>query len=90
MRYTVYAGLGLMVTAESTFWFNVLKAKYFPSAREDDQQKAKQLLEDFRAAVRGYRAVWLTNYGRYYGAYTWGLGYGGLDALEVAEFDERD
>lgn len=78
-----------MATAESTFWFNVIKAKYFPSSREEDQEKAEQFLEDFRAAVRGYRAVWMRNYGRYYGAYTWGLGYGGLDALESAEYDER-
>lgn len=88
MRYTVYAGLGLMATAESTFWYNVIKAKYFPSAREEDQEKDERFLEDFRAAVKGYRAVWMRNYGRYYSAYLWGLGYGGLDALEASEYSQ--
>ena len=80
MRYTVFAGLGLMAAAETTFWLNVVKAKYFPSSRADEKEKDEHLLESLQAAVKGFRAVWLTNYGKYYGTYIWGLGYGGLDA----------
>ncbi|KAF3042023.1 hypothetical protein E8E11_007295 [Didymella keratinophila] len=81
VRYTVYAGLGLMATAETTFWFNVIRAKYFPSKVDKEQEEAARLLDDFRAAIKGYRAVWLRNYDRYHGAYIWGAGYGGLDGL---------
>jgi hypothetical protein len=81
VRYTVYAGLGLMATVETTFWFNVLKAKFFPSTSVEEQQKAEQLLNDVRSAIKGYRGVWMGNYGRYYGVYLWGLGYGGLNGL---------
>lgn len=82
MRYTVYAGLGLMATAETTFWFNVIRAKYFPSQVTEEQEEAARLLGNFRAAIQGYRAVWLRNYDRYYGAYIWGAGYSGLDGLQ--------
>ena len=71
-----------MATAESTFWFNVIKAKYFPSVREKEKEKDEQFLRYLGAAVKGYKAVWVRNYGRYYGSYTWGLDYGGLDELE--------
>lgn len=81
MRYTVYAGLGLMATAETTFWFNIVKAKYFPSKVASEQEEATQLLDDFKAAIKDYRAVWLRNYDRYYGAYIWGAGYDGLNGL---------
>jgi hypothetical protein len=81
VRYTVCAGLGLMATVESTFWFNVIKAKFFPSAEADEQAKAEEFLGSIRDAVKGYRKVWMSNYGRYYGAHLWGLGYGGLDGL---------
>jgi hypothetical protein len=74
VRYTVYAGFGLMVTVESTFWFNVIKAKLFPSASEEDKRKAEQFLEDVRSAIAGYKATWMGNYGRYYGGYVWGVG----------------
>lgn len=82
VRYTVYAGLSLMATVESTFWFKVLKAKFLPLASEEQRQKADQFLEDIKGAVKGYRKVWMSNYGRYYGAYAWGLSYGGLDGLK--------
>ena len=82
VRYTVYAGLGLMATVESTFWFKVLKAKFFPSVSQEEQEQADQFLETIRGAVKGYRKVWLRNYNRYYGAHLWGLGYGGLDGLD--------
>jgi hypothetical protein len=85
VRYTVYAGLGLMATAETTFWLSVIRAKYFPSSYAEEERKAEQLLESLQAAVKGFRAVWLTNYGKYYGAYTWGIEYGGLDAADAAE-----
>jgi hypothetical protein len=81
VRYTVYVGLGLMATAETTFWYNVIRAKYFPSKVAEGQEEAARLMADLRAAVKGYRAVWLYNYDRYYGAYIWGVGYGGLDRL---------
>lgn len=71
-----------MVTVESTFWFNVLKAKFFPSASEVERQQAEDFLERIASAVKGYRAVWMRNYHRYYGAHLWGLGYGGLDGLD--------
>ena len=83
MRYTVYAGLALMATAESTFWFNVVRAKYFPSQVVEGKEDADRFLQDLRSAVKGYRMVCLANYGRYYGAYAWGLGYGGLDELST-------
>ena len=82
VRFTVYAGLGLMATAEATFWFNVIRAKYFPSKVAEEQEEAARLLDDFWLAIKGYRAVWLRNYDRYYGAYVWGVGYGGLDDLQ--------
>lgn len=82
VRYTVYAGLGLMATVESTFWFHVLRAKFFPRAVEADRQQDDELLTRLESAVAGYRAVWMRNYQRYYGAHVWGLGYGGLDNLE--------
>jgi hypothetical protein len=83
VRYTVYAGLALMVTAESTFWFNVVRAKYFPSKAVEGKEEADRFLQDLWNAVKGYRTVWLANYNRYYGAYAWGLGYGGLDGLST-------
>ncbi|USP79107.1 uncharacterized protein yc1106_06381 [Curvularia clavata] len=82
IRYTVYAGLGLMVTVESTFWFHVLRAKFFPRALEADRQQDDELLNRLKSAVAGYRVVWMKNYQRYYGAHMWGLDYGGLDGLE--------
>ncbi|KAF9691962.1 hypothetical protein EKO04_010087 [Ascochyta lentis] len=82
VRYTVYAGIGLMATAESTFWFNVARAKYFPSTQEEEKGKADQFLQELQAAMQGYKAVWMGNYGRYYDAYIWGADYGGLDGLQ--------
>jgi hypothetical protein len=82
VRYTVYAGLGLMATVETTFWFYVLRAKFFPRASQQEQQKADALLERVNDAFNSYRCVWMANYGRYYGAYMWGLGYGGLDGIQ--------
>jgi hypothetical protein len=81
VRYTVYAGLGLMATVETTFWFNVLRAKFFPRASDEEKSEDEELLHRLRDAMKGYRYVWMRNYGRYYGAYVWGLGYGGLDGL---------
>ncbi|KAI4921048.1 hypothetical protein J4E85_009163 [Alternaria conjuncta] len=81
VRYTVYAGLGLMATVETTFWFHVLRAKFFPRASAEEQEKADALLERLGEAMKNYRHVWMRNYGRYYGAHVWGLGYGGLDGL---------
>ena len=85
VRYTVYAGLGLMTTVETTFWFNVLRAKFFPRASGEKQRDDDELLERMGDAVKGYRRVWMGNYGRYYGADVWGLGYGGLDGLDGLE-----
>jgi hypothetical protein len=82
VRYTVYAGVGLMVTAESTFWFNVIKAKCFPSKVAGEKEKAEQFLQDLKLVVQGYKAVWMRNYGRHYSTYTWGLDYNGLDGLD--------
>ena len=82
VRYTVYAGLGLMATVETTFWFHVLRAKFFPRASEEEQKKADALLQRLSDAMKNYRYVWMSNYNRYNGAYVWGLGYGGLDGLE--------
>ncbi|KAI4622766.1 uncharacterized protein J4E87_006333 [Alternaria ethzedia] len=81
VRYTVYAGLGLMATVETTFWFHVLRAKFFPRASAEEQEKADALLQRLSEAMKNYRHVWMTNYNRYYGAHVWGLGYGGLDGL---------
>ena len=82
VRWTVYAGLGIMATVESTFWFNVIKAKFFPSASAEEKEKADEFLDTIQAAASGYRLVWMRNYNRYYGAHLWGLGYGGLDGLD--------
>ena len=82
VRYTLYAGFAIMATAESTFWFNVIRAKYFPSTSVEEKEEADQLLERMSSVVKGFRKVWLVNYGRYYGAHLWGVGYGGLDGLE--------
>ena len=82
VRYTVYAGVGLMATVETTFWFHVLRAKFFPRASAEEQEKADALLARLNEAMRNYRYVWMANYNRYYSAYMWGLGYGGLDGLD--------
>jgi hypothetical protein len=63
-----------MATAESTFWFNVIKAKYFPSADDEENEKGERLLEIVVEAIQGYRARYLGNYWRYYGGYIWGAG----------------
>ena len=81
VRYTVYFGLGLMATVESTFWFNVLRAKFFPSTSLEQKKKNDEFLENIGDAIRGYRRVYVRNYGRYYGAYVWGVDYGGLDGM---------
>ena len=85
VRYTVYAGLGLMATVEITFWYHVLRAKFFPRASVEEQEKADALLQRLSEAMKNYRHVWMANYNRYYGAYVWGLGYGGLDGLDDDE-----
>lgn len=82
VRYTLYAAFALMVAGESTFWYKVLSARFFPPPLEEDRLAADRLLADVGAAVQGYRAVWMANYAKYYGVYLWGLGYGGLDGLE--------
>ncbi|KAF2033184.1 hypothetical protein EK21DRAFT_39204, partial [Setomelanomma holmii] len=74
VRYTVYAGLGLMVSVESTFWYNVLKARFVPSKSEEEKEKAEIFLGRVRGAVQGYGAAWMGNYWRYYGGYVWGVG----------------
>jgi hypothetical protein len=74
VRYTIYAGLGLMATVESTFWFNVIKANFFPAKSEEEQLRAQELMENLHEAVVGARAAWMGNYGRYYGGYVWGVG----------------
>ncbi|KAI4688947.1 hypothetical protein J4E81_007664 [Alternaria sp. BMP 2799] len=81
VRYTVYAGLGLMATVETTFWYHVLRAQFFPRASAEEQDKADALLQRLSEAMKNYRHVWMANYNRYYGAHVWGLGYGGLDGL---------
>lgn len=83
VRYTVYAGMALMATAESTFWLNVIRAKHFPPEAVHGKEDADAFLQDLRAAIKGYRAVWLANYDRYYSAYAWGLGYGGLNGVLI-------
>ena len=79
VRYTVYAGVGLMVTAESTFWFHVIKAKFSLLKSAEENEEAHEFLHDLRAVVTSYKIVWMGNYGRYYSAYVWGADYGGLD-----------
>ncbi|EMD59847.1 hypothetical protein COCSADRAFT_49412, partial [Bipolaris sorokiniana ND90Pr] len=74
VRYTVYASLGLMATVESTFWFHVLRAKFFPRATQADRQQDDELLDRLKSAMAGFRQVWMGNYQRYYGAHLRGLG----------------
>jgi hypothetical protein len=82
VRYTVYAGLGLMATVETTFWLHVLRAKFFPRASDEERSEDDELLLRLRDAMKSYSYVWMRNYGRYYGAYVWGVGYGGLGGLD--------
>jgi hypothetical protein len=74
VRYTVYAGLGLMATVESAIWINVFRAKFFPSRSQEEKRNAEVLLERVRGAVAGFKAAWMGNYGRYYAGYVWGVG----------------
>ncbi|KAH7391042.1 hypothetical protein DE146DRAFT_153021 [Phaeosphaeria sp. MPI-PUGE-AT-0046c] len=74
VRYTVYFGLGLMATVETTFWFHVLKAKFFPAKEEGQRAKAAEFLERVSDAVKGVRGAWMGNYRRYYEGYVWGVG----------------
>lgn len=71
IRYTIYTGFALAATAETTFWANVIYAKWF--AGEEDREKADALLEKLSEAVRGYRARYLVNYGAYWRRTLWGL-----------------
>lgn len=71
--------MGLVVTVESTVWFHVIKAKYFPPEPVEEKEETDQFLHDLRAVVASYKTVWIGNYGRYYSAYVWGANYGGLD-----------
>ena len=60
--------MGLMVTVESTFWFHVIKAKYFPPKSAEEKEETDQFLHDIRAVITGYKTVWMRNYGRSYSA----------------------
>lgn len=60
-----------MVAGETTFWSNLIYAKWFGTAEQKD--KADLLLERFGEAVRTYRVIWMINYGNYWGAGMWGL-----------------
>ncbi|KAF2868719.1 hypothetical protein BDV95DRAFT_579168 [Massariosphaeria phaeospora] len=71
VRYTVYAGLGLMATAETTFWTNVIYAKYF--APDDEKEKSEEFLANAWAFIDGYRRRWIPNYQKYYSSHLWGL-----------------
>jgi hypothetical protein len=53
VRYTVYAGLGLMITVESSFWFNIIKAKFFPAKSDEERAKAEELMENYGGYVWG-------------------------------------
>jgi hypothetical protein len=70
-RYTMYTGFALLAVGETTFWSNLIYAKWF--AKGEQKEKADLLLERFGEAVRGYRARWMINYGNYWGAVMWGL-----------------
>lgn len=74
VRYTIYAGLGLMATVETTFWLSVLKAKFFPANTEDGEHEAEDILLRLREGFAGYKANWMINYGNYYSGYVWGIG----------------
>jgi hypothetical protein len=63
-----------MAVVESTFWYKVIKAKFFPARSEEEKAKAEELIENLREAIGGYRTAWLGNYWRYYGGYMWGVG----------------
>lgn len=71
VRYTLYTGVALAATAETSFWANVVYAKYF--AGEEDRERADAFLAKCSEAVRGYRARWMVNYGRYWSENLWGL-----------------
>jgi hypothetical protein len=66
----VLGSFAVIATAETTFWTNVIYAKYF--AKEGDE-RAGDFLERCREALRGYRQRYLFNYRRYYEANLWGL-----------------
>lgn len=68
-RWVIYAGLAILATAETTFWSQVICAKFFSK----DEQKAGELLGRVKEAVREYRRVWLPNYRKYYSDNIWGL-----------------
>jgi hypothetical protein len=70
-RYPLYAGFALVAAGETAFWGNLVYAKWF--AKEEQRADAELLLERFREALKGYRARWMVNYGRYWGAALWGL-----------------
>lgn len=71
IRYTVYTGLLLAASAETTFWANIVYAKYF--ARTNDRERADALLARVNQAIKGYRVRWLINYENYYNHNLWGL-----------------
>jgi len=63
-----------MVIVESTFWFNVFRAKFFPLTSEEEKARASIFLGRVKGAVHGARAAWMGNYGMYFGGYVWGVG----------------
>ncbi|KAH3949222.1 hypothetical protein HBH70_105510 [Parastagonospora nodorum] len=59
---------------ESTFWFHVIKAKFFPSSSAEEQQKNDQYLAHVSEAIAGYKSNWMRSYRKYYEGYVWGVG----------------
>lgn len=70
-RYTLYTGFALLVAGETTFWCNLIYAKWF--AKGEQKENADLFLERVGEAVRGYRPRWMTHYRSYYGEGIWGL-----------------
>ncbi|KAF2681026.1 hypothetical protein K458DRAFT_253518, partial [Lentithecium fluviatile CBS 122367] len=70
-RYTIYTGFALMAAGETTFWCNLIYAKWF--ATGEQKEKADLFLERVGEAARGYRGVWMRNYWSFWGEGVWGL-----------------
>jgi hypothetical protein len=69
-RWIVICSFLVLASAETTFWIQVIHAKFFA---DEDDAAASEFLERCKEALAGFRRAWLPNYQSYYASSIWGL-----------------
>ncbi|KAF2796109.1 hypothetical protein K505DRAFT_323560 [Melanomma pulvis-pyrius CBS 109.77] len=69
VRYTVLGALGIIATAECTFWIKVIQHKFF----SPDEESSEEFFNEIWRRVQRYRRVWINAYGQYYSSTVWGV-----------------